>query len=197
MRIGLTGGIASGKSTVSHMFREKSIPVVDADIAAREVVEPGEIAYKEIIDYFGREILLDDGGIDRKALGGRIFKNEEERLKLNQIVHPQVRKRILEKVANYEEEGREFIVLDIPLLIESKLTDWVDQVLVVYVPFNVQLARLMERDRLSEEDAMSRINAQLSLEKKRDLADVVIDNSGAIDDTKQQLEMVLKNWREN
>ena len=194
LKIGLTGGIASGKSTVSRMIREHSIPIVDADICAREVVEPGEEAYKKIAETFGKGILNSDGTINRKQLGEIIFPNEDKRKQLNAIVHPEVRKRMLSKVEECESSGEKACVLDIPILIESNLMNWVDKILVVYVPIHVQQKRLMERDQLVEEAALARINAQMPLDEKKQYADAIIDNSGAMEETKKQLEAILKEW---
>ncbi|MGV3488695.1 MAG: dephospho-CoA kinase [Tuberibacillus sp.] len=194
LRIGLTGGIASGKSTVSNMIRKRQIPIVDADVCAREVVRPGETAYQQIVETFGRDILFPNGSIDRKKLGQIIFSDEDKRQKLNGIVHPEVRKRMLEKVIECEKVGEKAVVLDIPLLIESRLMDWVDKIIVVYVPREVELARLMKRDHISEEAALLRMNAQMPLEDKKKYADVVIDNSGSLDDTENQLDDVLRDW---
>ncbi|MFL6517037.1 MAG: dephospho-CoA kinase, partial [Bacillus sp. (in: firmicutes)] len=119
--IGLTGGIASGKSTVSNFFKEMNITVVDADIEARLAVRKGESAYLQIIAEFGEEILLDNGEIDRQKLGSIIFHQEEKRLRLNEIVHPEVRKRMNDQVEKAKKNGEEVVVLDIPLLFESKL----------------------------------------------------------------------------
>ncbi|WP_318508067.1 dephospho-CoA kinase [Bacillus sp. T3] len=192
--IGLTGGIASGKSTVSMMLKELNIPVIDADEEARLAVEKGEKAYLEIVAYFGEEILLADGSIDRLKLGSIIFPNEDKRAILNSIVHPAVRENMLRKKEQYLIAGYEFIVLDIPLLFESKLTHMVEKVIVVYVDEQTQLARLMERNGFSEEEAMARIASQLPLKDKLTLADAVIDNNGSIDDTKKQLINILTNW---
>ncbi|GGE51937.1 dephospho-CoA kinase [Pullulanibacillus camelliae] len=194
MRIGLTGGIASGKSTVANMLRERAIPVVDADVAARKVVEPGQKAYEQIVAYFGEEILLEDQTLNRKKLGQRIFANEADRLKLNRMVHPEVRRYMLERVAAYEQEQAPAIVLDIPLLFESKLNDWVDKTLVVYVPYALQLERLMARDDLTQSEAEQRIKTQLSLEKKKQWADRFIDNSRTREETEQQLDAILQSW---
>ena len=120
--IGLTGGIASGKSTVSEMLKEKGITVIDADLESRLAVEPGEEAYNKIVEYFGQEILLEDGSINRAKLGEIIFNNEEQRLALNQIVHPAVRKRMERKKLDAIERNEALIVLDIPLFFESQLT---------------------------------------------------------------------------
>ncbi|MEN1935112.1 dephospho-CoA kinase [Paenibacillus sp. 102] len=192
--IGLTGGIASGKSTVSQMFRELSIPVIDADIIAREVVEQGKEAYKEIVEVFGEEILQADGALDRPRLGSIVFHNEEKRLRLNKIVHPAVRKEMNTQKDMYIKEGVQAVVLDIPLLFESKLTELVDQILVVAVSPSTQLERLMKRNGFIEEEAKARIDSQMSLAKKVTLANKVIYNDGTIAETKAQLQVILKEW---
>lgn len=192
--IGLTGGIASGKSTVSQMFRELSIPVIDADIIAREVVEQGKEAYKEIVEVFGKDVLQVNGELDRPKLGSIVFHNEEKRLQLNKIVHPAVRKEMNAQKDMYIKEGVQAIVLDIPLLFESKLTALVDRILVVAVSPRTQLERLMKRNGFTEEDAKARIDSQMSLAEKVKLANKVIHNDGTIAETKAQLQLILKEW---
>ncbi|KEZ51261.1 MULTISPECIES: dephospho-CoA kinase [Metabacillus] len=194
LSIGLTGGIASGKSTVSNMFKEANIPVIDADIIARQVVEQGAPAYRLIAEAFGSGILQEDGSIDREKLGSIIFQNANEREKLNSIVHPAVRKEMLRQKEEAEASGEAAVVLDIPLLFESKLTHLADVTLVVYVNPDVQLSRLMRRNGLSEEDAKWRIASQLPLNEKKDQADEVIDNNGTIEETKKQFHTLLEKW---
>ncbi|MFD1067424.1 dephospho-CoA kinase [Oceanobacillus locisalsi] len=192
--IGLTGGIASGKSTISQMFTASDIPVIDADVIAREVVEPGEASYQQVVDLFGEDIVRADGTIDRPKLGSIVFSNEEKREQLNQIVHPAVRKRMLKKKEDYINQGEKCVVLDIPLLFESKLTSLADKTLVVFVDENTQLKRLMERNQLSEQEAMDRITSQMALAEKARLADAVIDNNGTIEASKAQFTDLLKKW---
>ena len=192
--VGLTGGIASGKSTVSSILIENGITVIDADIEARLAVENGEEAYYEIVRQFGDEVLLTDGSIDRGKLGSIIFHNQEKRLMLNNIVHPAVRKRMIEKKEMAIDNGERLIIMDIPLLFESKLTFLVDKTLLVYVDETVQLDRLMERNQLSKEDAIARIRSQMPLKEKIHLADAVINNNGTIEETKKQLGDILKKW---
>jgi dephospho-CoA kinase len=191
MILGLTGGIATGKSTVASMLRERNIPVIDADQIARQVVEPGKPAYRAIVEHFGKQILLPDGTLDRKKLGEIIFSNEAERQVLNSIVHPEVRKMMREQAEQAIRAGEPIIVMDIPLLFESKLRHMVDKVVVVYVPFDVQVRRLMERDDSSEEQALKRIRAQMPIEDKREMADYVIDNQGSREETERQVEQLL------
>ncbi|OAT74255.1 dephospho-CoA kinase [Parageobacillus thermoglucosidasius] len=194
LTIGLTGGIASGKSTVTKMIRELGIPVIDADQIARDVVKMGEEAYKQIIQTFGQDILQENGEIDRTKLGAIVFHNEQERKKLNAIVHPVVRRRMLAEKEAYVQKGAQTVVLDIPLLFESELTHLVDKIIVVYVDDDVQLERLMKRNGFSKEEALARIRAQMPLREKVKKADAVIDNNGTIEETKQQLLQIFKRW---
>ncbi|AMX82648.1 dephospho-CoA kinase [Geobacillus subterraneus] len=194
LTIGLTGGIASGKSTVSAMMRELGLPVIDADEAARAVVEPGEEAYRQIVAVFGPDVLQENGEIDRAKLGAIVFNNEQERKKLNAIVHPAVRRKMLAEKEKLVRSGAKTVVLDIPLLFESGLTDWVDRVLVVYVDDDVQLRRLMVRNGFTEEEALARIRAQWPLEEKVKRADAVIDNNGTMEETRRQLLSILQQW---
>lgn len=192
--IGLTGGIASGKSTVSKMFKEMDIPVVDADVEARLAVEKGEPAYNKIIAEFGAEILMENGEIDRPKLGSIIFHQAEKRRLLNEIVHPEVRRRMMEQIAAAKQNREDVIVLDIPLLFESKLTYMVDKTILVYVDNETQLQRLIDRNKLSSVDAEARVRSQMPLAGKVKLADEVIDNNGTVEETKKQLLDLLHRW---
>lgn len=189
--IGLTGSIASGKSTVSAMFSSLDIPVVDADVISRTVVEPGEKAYDEIVAQFSRRILLPDNTINRSELGRIVFTDEAKREQLNAIVHPAVREKMLGRRDTYVKKGYRCVVLDIPLLFESKLTHFVDTTLLVYVNESLQLNRLMKRDGYTEQEALERIRSQISMEEKRNLADMVLDNSGTTEQTHRQLHNFL------
>lgn len=194
MIIGLTGGIASGKSTVSEMLKKRDIPVIDADLIAREVVEVGKKAYTEIVNAFGKEILNEDLTINRARLGSIVFQNEDKRKKLNSIVHPEVRLEMKRRQEQLISEGAKAVVLDIPLLFESNLKHLVDKVIVVYTGEKNQLERLMKRNNFSKEEALSRINAQMPLKEKVKFADAVINNDGTLEETEQQLENILMNW---
>ncbi|WP_207369349.1 dephospho-CoA kinase [Heyndrickxia coagulans] len=193
--IGLTGGIASGKSTVSNMLKAKGFTIVDADIAARKVVEPGELAYEQIIEAFGEGILLQDLTLDRKKLGALIFADEALRMKLNSIVHPAVRAWMTREKDRAIENGKKTVFLDIPLLFESRLTYMVERTILVYVDEETQLKRLMARNGLSEKEAQMRIRAQMPLSEKKALADAVIDNNGSPEETKKQLEKIVSDWQ--
>lgn len=192
--IGLTGSIATGKSTVASMFIDIGIPVIDADRIAREVVEPGEEAYKKVVETFGEEILLEDRSLNRPKLGRIVFSDEEKRNQLNSIVHPAIRKRMLEKRDAYLKNGEDCVVLDIPLLFESKLEHFVDKIIVVYVDEDVQLKRLLERNQLTKEEALQRIRSQMPVKDKIELADAVIDNNGTIEHSFKQLKEILQKW---
>ncbi|MBT2616597.1 MULTISPECIES: dephospho-CoA kinase [unclassified Bacillus (in: firmicutes)] len=192
--IGITGGIASGKSTVSLYLQELGFTIVDADLASRAVVEPGEEAYHQVVKAFGEDILLTDGNIDRVKLGSIIFNDQEKRLLLNGIVHPAVRNWMRVKTEAALSSGEETVFMDIPLLFESKLTFMVDKTLLIYVDEQVQLKRLMNRNGLSETEAVARINSQMPLADKKALADAVIDNNGDINETKRQVKSILSEW---
>ncbi|MEK4013025.1 dephospho-CoA kinase [Peribacillus sp. FSL M8-0224] len=192
--IGITGGIASGKSTVSLYLQELGFTIVDADLASRAVVEPGEEAYHQVVEAFGEDILLTDGNIDRVKLGSIIFNDQEKRLLLNGIVHPAVRNWMRLKTKAALSSGEETVFMDIPLLFESKLTFMVDKTLLIYVDEQVQLERLMNRNGLSETEALARINSQMPLADKKALADAVIDNNGDINETKRQVKAILSEW---
>lgn len=192
--IGLTGSIATGKSTISNLFKDWGFPVVDADQIARDVVEPGKVAYENIVAYFGHSILNDDLTIDRKQLGAIVFNDEKEREKLNGFIHPEIRKEMLKQRDHYVQQGVSAVILDIPLLFESKLFSYVEKVLVVYVEPEIQLERLMKRDGSSEEEALKRIHSQIPITEKREKADAVVNNSGTIEESEQQLRSILKEW---
>jgi len=192
--IGLTGSIGTGKSTIAEMFEQLNIPVVDADKIARLVVEPGEAAYDGIVEAFGEGILFDDGRLNRQALGNIVFSDEKQRQRLNEIIHPAIRQEMIEQRDHYVAQGEPVIVLDIPLLYENNLTWLVDQVIVVSTSEDVQLQRILTRDHSSREEALQRIQSQLSITEKVMLADAVIDNNGTIEASFQQLKDILQRW---
>jgi dephospho-CoA kinase len=195
MIIGLTGSIASGKSTVSNMLKEKGYPIVDADKIARQVVEPGTPVIKEIAEHFGDEVLNEDGSLNREKLGKRIFKSEEERKKLNSIIHPAIRNEMIRQKEQWISKGARTVILDIPLLFESKLQSFVEKIIVVSVTPEIQKQRLIARNELNEQEAADRINSQLPMVEKEAGADAVIDNNGTIEETKMQVETLLDKWK--
>lgn len=194
MIIGLTGSIASGKSTVAKMLQQLGFPIVDADVVARVVVEPGTETLGKIVDTFGKEILLENGRLNRAKLGDIIFHNPSKRKELNDIMHPAIRKEMLRQRDEWIEKGEKHIVMDIPLLFESRLQHFVEKILVVSVSEETQLARLMERNQLLEEEAKARIASQLPLSVKEKGADAVIYNNGNLENTRAQLLKILDSW---
>ncbi|MDQ0337840.1 dephospho-CoA kinase [Caldalkalibacillus uzonensis] len=194
MVIGLTGGIASGKSTVSRMLADLGAVLIDADKIARKVVEPGQPAWQQIKEVFGEEVLKADGRLDRAKLAKIIFHDPEQRRRLNGIVHPAIRKKMLEEKEAALNRGQDLIVMDIPLLFESELEHMVDKILVVYVPQEVQIQRLMERDQIDRDYALQKIGSQMPLETKKEKGHAYIDNSGSRDETRAQLVRILQEW---
>ena len=191
--LGLTGGIGSGKSSVAQMFKQLGAEVIDADQFARDVVEPGQPALAEIVSTFGRDILLSDGRLDREKLGRIIFADAAARSTLNAITHPRIRERMEAEVE--ERRGRPgLLLLDIPLLYENSRTSLVEKVIVVWVDLKTQLRRLTGRNRLSIEQAQQRIASQMPLDQKRARADIVIDNSGGLEDTRRQVEKIYRQF---
>ncbi|CAG7655972.1 dephospho-CoA kinase [Paenibacillus allorhizosphaerae] len=189
MNIGLTGGIACGKSTVSSMLVRRGALLVDADQIAREVVEPGTPVLASVIERFGVDLLLPDGSLHRKKLGERIFGDKEARTALEQLLHPSIRATMKARMEAYAADYPDkLVVVDVPLLYESKLEWMFEQVMVVYVPRDIQILRLMERDKLMREQAEKRLASQMPIEDKRALADYVIDNSGSLEETERQID---------
>ncbi len=192
-KIGLTGGIASGKSTVLTYFKDKGIPYIDADIVAREVVEPGNEGLKAIVDTFGSHVLQDDGTLNREALGAIVFHNEEKRQLLNSCLKIHIRNRIMELTSQYEQGNTPILIYDIPLLIEGEWYTMMDEVWLVYVNETTQIERLMSRNGYTREDAIARINSQMRLDDKRAYADIIINNNGTPHDLTVQLNTI---WNE-
>lgn len=191
--IGLTGGIASGKSTVSRMLRELGAPVIDADDIVHVLQEPGGKAFRLIVEAFGPEVVGADGRLNRPELARRIFGNPAERKRLEEIVHPLVAEEMGVQVARYIQEGRPAAVLDVPLLFEIGMEKAVAQVWVVYVDPETQLRRLQERDGMPLEEARRRMAAQWPLDQKAARAHVIIDNRGSLAETRSQ---VIKAWEQ-
>lgn len=194
---GLTGGIASGKSTVSRFLADAGAQVIDADIIAREVVKPGTRGFHAIIASFGRAILLPDGNIDRKRLGEIIFNDTDKKARLDAIVHPLVFERSAEMIAQIAPQTPDAVVImDIPLLLEAGMGSDLDEVIVVYVPEAIQLKRLMNRDGIDKQAAMARIRSQMPIEEKRRRATVVIDNSSTLSDTRRRAMTVFERLKQ-
>lgn len=195
MRVyGLTGGIASGKSTVTSMFRERGIPVIDADQLAREVVEPGQPALAEIEKRFPGSI-GSDGRLDRAKLGALVFQDAEARAALSKITHPRIQALAIERTSALAETGAPVAIYDAALLIENKIHEALDGVILVSLAEDVQLKRLMARNGYSETEARQRIASQMPLEQKRPFATWVIDNGGSLEQTRAQVEKVISEWK--
>jgi len=185
---GLTGGIASGKSTVAAMLAEAGARIVDADRIAHQVVLKGEPAWQGIVDHFGSGILARDGQIDREALGAIVFNDTEAKKALNGIVHPRVFETMAQEIQSLAEaHPGDLIIMDVPLLIESGLHASLPIVILVYVPETMQQERLMRRDGLNAADAAARIRAQMPIDAKRAHAHYIVDNTGDLDATRRQV----------
>ncbi|MDW8551836.1 dephospho-CoA kinase [Staphylococcus nepalensis] len=188
--IGLTGGIASGKSTVSELLSVHGFKIVDADIASRKAVEKGSKGLDQVRATFGDEAIGEDGNMNRSYVGDLVFNHPEKRLELNEIVHPIVREIMEKEKEAYLEDGYN-VIMDIPLLYENDLQDTVDEVWLVYTSESMQIDRLMQRNDISMEDAKARVYSQISIDKKRRMADHVIDNRDSKIELKQNLEQLL------
>lgn len=193
--IGLTGSIGTGKSTIANKLKQLNIPVIDADVIAREVVEPGETAYDKIVANFGEEILHENRTLNREKLGAIVFSDEVKRKQLNGIVHPAIHAEMIAQRDNFVAKEVPCVVLDIPLLYESELTHFVEKVIVVATDRATQLGRILKRDAIDKEEALRRMDSQIDVAKKAELADAVIDNNGTIAESEEQLEAILRKWK--
>ena len=189
--IGLTGGIASGKSTVAAMLRQLGAAVVNADELAREVVRPGTPGWQEIVETYGAAVLQPDRSLDRQKLRKIVFSDPEARKKLESIIHPRVRALAEQRIKERAAAGFEIVVYEVPLLFEGNLQDSLRPVVLVATDIAAQKKRLQDRDQLSQAEAESHIAAQMSLEEKRRLADHVIENNGSLADLERQVRAVL------
>ena len=187
MVIGLTGGIATGKTTVSNYLKELGYSIIDADVIARQVVEPGTKGLRMITDTFGEKVLTSDGLLDRQHLAQLVFTSSEQLQQLNRILQPIIRERIQEPISTSKDP---VVVIDVPLLYEQHYEDLCDVVMVVSAQPQQQLERLMNRNHLTMDEAKNRVTSQMPLSSKERLADVVIDNNGSVEETRQQ----VKRW---
>lgn len=193
--VALTGGIGSGKSTVAGLLAERGAVVIDADAIVHELQAPGEPLLRRIAEAFGPDLIRADGSLDREALGALVFRDADARKRLGEIVHPAVGAEVARRLAAARDAGAALIVLDIPLLFEGRsagtgsaaLLDF-DATVVVWVPEELQVERQLARERYDRDEALRRIRAQLPLDRKRQLADHVIDNSGSPEDTARQVD---------
>jgi dephospho-CoA kinase len=188
---GLTGGLASGKSTVGARFRSRGVPVIDADQLAREVVAPGSVGLAEVVDAFGEDILLPDGSLDRGKLGARVFADPASRRKLNGLLHPRIGELTASRAQALSAAGERLACYEAALLVENGLADAFRPLVVVAVPEAVQVARAMARDGCTEAEARARLLAQKPLADKIAAADYVIHNAGSLEETERQADEVL------
>lgn len=187
--VGLTGGIASGKSTVARRLAEHGAAVVDADLVAREVVEPGEPAFHEIVEHFGEQVVGDDGRLDRAALGAIVFADPEQRAELERITHPRVAEAIARRLADVNDGRREqIVVLDVPLLVEAGIDRDYDAIVVVATQPETQVQRLVEQRGMPAEDARARVAAEADLEAKLAVATHVVHNEGTLDELRERVD---------
>jgi dephospho-CoA kinase len=193
LKVGLTGGIASGKSTVSRIFAGFGAKVLDADDVAREVLLPGQPAWTRLRQAFGQEFFRPDGTVKRKQLRKLVFADAEKRNQLNAIVHPEVMKEISRRSESWSSSDQAGVLLvDVPLLLEVGVANRFDKVVVVYVSESIQIQRLLQRDGISEEEAQQALKVQMALSQKVEQADYLIDNSGTLEETRIQVEKVWK-----
>ncbi len=189
--IGLTGNIASGKTEVSNFFKDLGAKVIDADQIARDIVEPGEVAWREITDEFGSKIQNSDETINRKKLGEIIFNDQDKRQKLNKITHPRILAKIKERIESYKKEKVKVVIIEAALVAENGgLKNLLDYLIVVTADEETQISRIAKRDNLTREDALSRIRSQMPISEKIRHATFVIDNSGSLVETRKQADDV-------
>ena len=188
--IGLTGGIASGKSTVLNIFKKVGVPIIDADVVARKVVEKDSVGLKSLTKRFGNSILLDDGSLDRTQLGRKMFSDPSVLKEVNDLLQPLIRTEIELQIQEAKKQNHPLIILDIPLLFEMNYETLCDDIIVVAVSVETQIQRLKNRNGLSKEEALKRIESQMSLEEKVEKADIVWTNEGSI----EELEARVHQW---
>lgn len=189
--IGLTGGIATGKSTVSRILQDKGFCIVDADVASRKAVEKDSVGLQQVKEVFGEDAII-DGEMNRQYIGSIVFKDSTMREKLNNIIHPIVRT-IMDKEKEEALSHGKNVIMDIPLLFENKLQNTVDETWLVYTDQETQIQRLKERNQLSDEEAEARIQSQIPIDEKKALADCIIDNNGSLEDLHQNIDDLLNN----
>ena len=190
--VGLTGGISSGKSTVTSWFVEKGIIVLDADQIVRQLQRPGSSLLNELANEFGPSVLNEKGELVREVLGSIIFHDEVAKQKLNDMIHPLVKQKLIEGIERAKNAGEQLVILDIPLLFESGFESLVDITLVIYVSRENQIKRLMKRDKIDESYALAKINSQMLLEEKRKRADYVLDNNDSMKELRTQFEQMFE-----
>jgi dephospho-CoA kinase len=192
MWIGLTGGIASGKSTVAKLFRDHGITVIDADLIAHQVVEPGKPGLRSIVSEFGEEVLDSDGRLNRRALGQKVFGHPESLQRLESILHPLVQQEVLIQRKNAEQSGAKIAIYDVPLLFEKKLEAQFDGVITVHSSLENQKKRIKLRDGLTDQEIEKRLSSQIPLKQKMDQSHWRIDNNGSLSELQAQVEQWIR-----
>ncbi|MDR1522285.1 MAG: dephospho-CoA kinase [Streptococcaceae bacterium] len=190
--LGLTGSIATGKSSIAQIFKEYKIPVIEGDMIAHLVQAKGTDTFKTIVVKFGSKILTDDGSLNRSKLGRIVFANKDQLQCLERIIDPMIRLKIQENLKKLKKRQVPLIIVEIPLLFEKKFEKMMNQIMLSYIPYKLEIKRLMMRDNLKEEEAKKRIKLQDSIEEKKKKTDIVIDNSGSFTQTRKQVEKWLK-----
>jgi dephospho-CoA kinase len=194
--VGLTGGIASGKSTIADMFKKEGAYIIDIDMISRDVVKPGKPAWKELVDVFGEEVLNDDHTLNRKKMGDIVFADAEKRKKLEEIVHPKIyveHFRMINEII--QNDKRAIVIIDIPLLIEADKQDLVDKIVLVYTSPKTQVDRLMKRNSFSLEEAQKRIAAQITFEEKKSFAHYIINNEATLKQIEKKVKEVFRDLK--
>ena len=184
--LGLTGNIGCGKSSVSNIFMQNGIDVIDADIEARKIFDDKELLNKVFLT-FGDSIKNEDGSLNRKALGNIVFNDDEKLIELNNLTHPQIKQNILSQVLKYKEQGKKIVVIDAALLIEDDYLPYIDKLVLVTCREDIQIERIKNRDNCTEEEAISRINSQMSQSEKSKFADYTIDNSNSFEELEKRV----------
>lgn len=191
LRIGLTGGIGSGKSTVSRMLSKKGIPIIDADIIARQVLDKYPIILKNIAEEFGNEFIDENGNLKRREFGSCIFSSEAKRKKYEDMIIPYIKKEIIISFHEHEKKAEKACILDAPTLIEQNIHKDMDFTILVWVDMDTQIKRIKERDKLNIDEVMNRINSQMPLDEKKEIADFIIDNTLTLTETEAQVDTLV------
>jgi dephospho-CoA kinase len=192
IKIGLTGGIGSGKSTISFMLKEAGFNIIDADMIAKEVLSKYPEILEKVRIEFGSGFFDWRGEFRRKEFGNHIFRFPKQRVKYESIIIPYIKNEIYKEISDLEKNGADFVIVDAPTLIENNLHNDMDYVILVWVDHNTQLQRLRSRDSLSREEAMNRINSQMPLERKKEFANIIIENNDTLTKTKTQVDLLIE-----
>jgi dephospho-CoA kinase len=191
--VGLTGGIASGKSTIADMFKKEGAYIIDIDMISRDVVKPGKPAWQDVVHIFGKEVLNEDQTLNRKKVGDIVFSDAEKRKKLEEIIHPKITAETLMKINEIaKKDNQAIVIIDIPLLIETDKQDTVNKVVLVYTSPQGQIERLVKRDGLSLEDAHKRLTSQMPIENKKKYAHYIINNEEPLKEVQKRVKEIFR-----